>query len=100
MQVAVEGEDTLVIGGEACVVSPLTLAQVKRARPLIAVLTSGAEGSEDAAADLISMGLILRQPNMTPEVVAEKLAFKDLLPAIDKVLQIGGLKSAGEAKAG
>lgn len=103
MRVAVEGEETLVIGGETFVVSPLSLAQVKRAKALIGILTSDAEGAEDAAADLISMGLISRHPDMTPERVADILPFRDLLPAIDKVLLVGGLKPtgpAGEAKAG
>lgn len=101
MIVEEEGEGRVVLAdGKAYVLSPLTLAQVKRVKPLLAVLAAGADDSDDAAAELVAMALRRHHPEIGVEQAADLIEFRALGDLIKRILDIAGLGSQGEAGAG
>lgn len=94
-----EGEGTLTLGGQVFVIGPFTLGQFKRVRRLLVTMEAGGDDAEDAAAEIISIALLKRDPSMTTERVAELVLVPQLQAHVTAVLSIGTGASAAAGEA-
>lgn len=106
----IEGK-VIKIGGDEYTMPPLNFKTLKKVLPLIRswgsedILAKTKAGDPDANIEMISrfnevilLALQRNYPEMTMDILEEKITFQEIMPIVDVIAEISGLVKLGEKK--
>ena len=95
------GDETIVLGGRAFALRPLTLRQLRTILPAFARAGEGGQEAVDASADILHAALLRAHPELSREDVLDlEMTVPEMNEAVAAIARISGLVPLGEAGAG